>query len=31
MDETEFLLSNPANKAMLLKAKTQLENGNKLK
>ena len=28
MDETEFLLSNPANKAMLLKAIKQVENGN---
>ncbi len=28
MDETEFLLSNPTNKAMLLKAIKQVENGN---
>jgi len=28
MDETKFLLSNPANKTMLLKAKAQIEEGN---
>lgn len=28
MDETEFLLSDPTNKAMLLKAIKQVENGN---
>ncbi|TAH04863.1 MAG: hypothetical protein EAZ15_00495 [Sphingobacteriales bacterium] len=28
MDETEFLLGNPANKAMLLNALEQVENGN---